>query len=59
MRRGGPIRTWWRQIVLSIQVVAVYIAGLVVLAGSEMLTVPLGLALGIVAALLLGLMWRR
>ena len=60
MRRSGRIpERWWRRLVLSIQVVAAYIAGLVALAGNEMLTVPLALALAIVAALLVWLLWRR
>ena len=57
--RGGRTPTWWRRFVFSAQVVAVYIAGLVVLAGNEILTVPLVLALAAVAALLVGLIWRR
>ena len=60
MRRGGRIpERWWRRVVLSIQVVAVYIAGLVVLAGNEMLTAALVLALATAAVLLAGLIWRR
>ena len=60
MRRGGRIpERWWRRLVFSIQVVAAYIAGLVALAGNEMLTVPLALGLAIVAALLVWLLWRR
>ena len=51
MKGGQPNPKWWRRVMLSIQVVAVYIAGLVVLAGSEMLTVPL--------VLVVGLIWRR
>ena len=62
MRRGDRIGKRRRQIVLSIQVVAVYIAGLVVLVGNEMVTFPLAfplvLALVIVAVLLVRLIWR-
>ncbi len=59
MRRRGGLPTWWRRFVLSAQVVAVSIAGLVVLAGNEMLTPPLVLGLAIVAAALVWLIWRR
>ena len=59
MRRRGGLPTWWRRFVFTAQVVAVSIAGLVVLAGNEMLTVPLVLGLAIIAALLVGLIWRR
>ena len=53
------IPKWWRRFLLSVQVVAVYIAGLVVLAGSEMLTVPLVLALALASVLVVRLIWRR
>ena len=59
MRRDGRVWEVRQRLVLSALVVVADIAGLVVLAVREMLTVPLVLMLAMAAVLVVGLIWRR